>query len=61
MSNLTWGPDTVVASVAGELYTLPEMVVEALREDREALSLFRLVVNGDRDLADLVEVVASLI
>jgi hypothetical protein len=40
---------------------MPDLVVEALREDREALGLFRLVVNGDRDLADLVEVVSSLI
>ena len=61
MTSLVWSPANVVACVAGELSAMPEDIVQVLSDDFDALTLFRQVVKGERDLTEVVGVVSGLV
>ena len=61
MTSLVWSPANVVACVAGELSAMPEDIVQVLSDDFDALTLFRQVVKGEKDLEELVGVVSGLV
>ena len=46
---------------AGELSAMPEDIVQVLSDDFDALTLFRQVVKGEKDLEELVGVVSGLV
>ena len=53
-------PD-LIKCLAGELLTLPALLVEAIKEDEETLALVRRYGKGEEDYATVLSKVSELV